>query len=245
MYIWEEFRCGKRAFLPRDFFLTPPFLHPIGKSYVYLALQSKNRSFENKTWVQSHLSFFHVKELPELKEKYGPFPPTFEFLSNLNTENLQDIIERDDFIFTDQFILKRSGVPFFSNIVGMEYRMFTFKQLNTFLAKSAYQITNNLKSATCLYREGRICWRYSEQHIFSVTNKASYILLIIIVLAISSMIVVVIIKFRDQRLEDQQKRLALRVLSHEFRTPVTTLLLLIDKLSKNCLLYTSPSPRDV
>src|SRR5690606_17716463 len=65
--IWEEFRCNKRNQLPRGFFVEPPYVHPSGQSYAYLAFSSARSGFQNKSWVLSHLQYFHVKELKRVR----------------------------------------------------------------------------------------------------------------------------------------------------------------------------------
>ena len=85
--IWEHYRCGLIKLLPENFFRVPPFVHPTGQSYAYLAY-SLNPIFKNKSWLIENMMLFHVRELSELQDIVGRLPSFFHFLSLMNDNNL-------------------------------------------------------------------------------------------------------------------------------------------------------------
>lgn len=120
----------------------------------------------------------------------------------------------------------------------MEYRIYERDDLENFLKDNSPYILNNYKRGrSCFYRDGGLCWDYNIKHIFELANESTIVLffgLIIIILVVVRMLLV---KLKAQRLEDEQRRLALRVLTHEFRTPITSLTLLLEKMSKKYDLF--------
>ncbi|MBC97162.1 MAG: hypothetical protein CME63_05395 [Halobacteriovoraceae bacterium] len=231
VWIWEEFRCGRRANLPREFFIQDPFIHPSGQSFAYLAFRLGKNDYDSRAWVMAHLPFFHVSELKKLKREYGQLRGIFEILEGVGEQALNDLIRGKGTILTSEYLFARLTYPKIFNI--LEYRIYARNDLESFLKDNSPYILHNYKRGrSCFYRDGGICWDYNIKHIFKLANDSTIILffgLIIIILVVVRMLLV---KLKAQRLEDEQRRLALRVLTHEFRTPITSLTLLLEKMSR-------------
>jgi signal transduction histidine kinase len=65
-----------------------------------------------------------------------------------------------------------------------------------------------------------------------LANTSTVLLLIGVVVILGLVVRLLFNKLRQQRLEDERRRLALRVLTHEFRTPVASLLLIVEQLNR-------------
>ncbi len=230
VWIWEEFRCGRRAALPREFFIQDPFIHPSGQSFAFLAYRLGKNEYNSRPWVMAHLPFFHVSELKNLKREFGQLRGVFEILESIGEQALNDLIRGKGTILTSEYLFARLTYAKVFNI--LEYRIYDRNDLEGFLKDSSPFILNNYKRGrNCFYRDGGLCWDYNIKHIFKLANDSTILLffgLIVIILVVVRMLLV---KLKLQRVGDEQRRLALRVLTHEFRTPITSLTLLLEKMS--------------
>lgn len=229
--IWEQFRCGRRSELPKGFFTESPFIHPSGSSFAFLAFQTKKSPFATKTWVERHLPFFHILEFKHLKKEFGELGQVFEFLSDLDRAALRGIANGQGTVLTENFLLAKISYP--SLFSMLEYRFYDRRDLEAFLDQTPYYLHSYQRGRPCFLRDGPLCWNYNIRHIFELANKSTLAFfggLIFIVLLIIRLI---LHKLKAEREEDQRRRLALQVLGHEFRTPVTSLLLQAENLNKN------------
>lgn len=227
--IWEEFRCNKRTSLPRGFFVEPPYVHPSGFSYAYLAFSSA-RGFQAKSWVLSHLQYFHVKELHSVRREVGELGGVFSILANLDEKTLTGIIQGVGTVLTNDYLFARLKYPRMLSI--LEYRIYARDALEEFLKDSSYTLQNYKEGRSCFYRDGELCWNYSFRHIFSIANKSTVVFFLGLLAVVGSLIFSLIGRLKSDRQEDERRRLALKVLSHEFRTPIASMLLIIESLSK-------------
>lgn len=231
VWIWEEFRCGKRFRLPRDFFSQAPFIHPSGKSYALLAFESGRKNYASRDWVISNLAYFHVLEFNRLYEKIGELPGHWSILRGLSFDNLISLASGQDHILTRDFFFSRVQYPDFYFI--FEYRIFSRSALEAFLRDSPYYLHNYAPGQRCFYRDGGLCWDYNTRHLFSIINRGSFLFLVGITLIIILLIRLIWVKLKSQRLEDERRRLALQVLTHEFRTPISSMLLMMERAFKH------------
>lgn len=230
VWIWEEFRCGRRSRLPRAFFVEAPFLHPSGHSFAYLAFKLGKSNYDNRSWVMAHLPFFHVGELSQIRRTFGPLKGVFEIMQSLDNASLTDIVRGKGTILTNEYLFARLNYPKIFNI--LEYRIYTRRDLDTFLKDSPFILHNFQQGRSCFYKDGSLCWDYNVKHIFQLANTSTIVLFFGLILIILVVVRLLLVKIRAQRLEDEKRRLALRVLTHEFRTPITSLTLLLEKMGK-------------
>ena len=231
VWIWEEFRCQRRKVLPRSFFYNPPFMHPSGKSFAYLAYKLGKNSYDDESWVMGHLPFFHVGELSRVRNRFGPFKGIFEILQSIGKDSLTGLIKGEGTILTEDYLFARLKYPQIFNI--LEYRIYTRASLNLFLKDSPFMLYNFQAGRPCFYRDGPLCWGYNVKHIFKLANTSTIGLFLGLIIIILVVVRLLLVKIKAQRLEDEKRRLALRVLTHEFRTPITTLTLLLEKMGNS------------
>jgi signal transduction histidine kinase len=228
--LWENFRCGRLSSLPRNFFTASPFIHPSGHSYVYLAYRLGKKNYTHIRWVHRYLPFFHVSELSELRDDFGRLPGIFNLLESMGREALIGIARGKGTILTSRYLFARLNYPRIRNIT--EYNVYARSDLDDFLKDSSYVLRNYQIGKPCFYRDGRLCWNYNIKHIFQLANTSTFIILFGLILIIVVVVRLLLFKIRAQRLEDEKRRLALRVLTHEFRTPITSLMLTMERLAK-------------
>ncbi len=241
--VWEEFRCNKRAQLPRGFFVEPPYVHPSGQSYAMLAFASGRGGFQNKSWVLSHLQYFHVKELKRVRREVGELGGIFGILANLDEKTLTSIIQGQGTVLTNNYLFARLKYPRMLTI--LEYRIYDREALEDYLRDSSYTLQNYKEGRSCFYRDGELCWNYSFRHIFSIANKSTVVFFVGLLAVVGTLIFSLIGRLRADRLEDERRRLALKVLSHEFRTPIASMLLVIESLSKRLHKFQDDEQEDI
>jgi hypothetical protein len=228
VWVWEEYRCGKRNILPKQFLKKGPFIHPSGRSYSYLAFLLNKENNRTRKWVLDHLSFFHITELRSLKRQVGELGGIFNLLANLDNASLTALAKGQGTVLTNDFLLARIRYPSFFSI--LEYRFYDRDDLDNFLKGSVYNISNYKQGRPCFYKDGQLCWAYSSHHIFTLANKSTIVILGGLILIIVIVLKLLWSRLKTQKFEDEKRRLALQVLTHEFRTPVTSLLLLTERL---------------
>jgi hypothetical protein len=221
---WEDYRCNRINKLPDNFFNTPPFIHESGFSYAYLAFLLAREPFFNHEWIKSNLNLFHVYELEELPIK--SMDGNFQALSTLKKVDLESLIKGSPFIITDEKILVRNRQE-----PNVGYKIYPRIEFESFLKEKLYFIKPFLEGEQCYYREGRFCLEKSTGSIAHIFMQSSIIIFsgsIIILLLIG---IILFRKIRLQKLEDERKKHALRVLTHELRTPITNLLLQVEQIN--------------
>ncbi|WP_127715823.1 ATP-binding protein [Halobacteriovorax sp. HLS] len=230
VWIWEEYRCGKLDSLPAQFFKNAPYVHPSGKSYAYLAFLLNKNYNKTRGWALEHLQFFHITELSSVDESIGDLGSKFSFLGQLDSDTLRRISTGQGTILTEDYLLARIKYPSFFSI--LEYRFYAREDLEGFLKDSPYFLHNYRFGRNCFYKDGQLCWEYRVGHILTIANKGTVIFLFGLVFICIIVVRLLIIRIKNQKHEDEKRRLALRILGHEFRTPITSMLLLVEKLNK-------------
>jgi signal transduction histidine kinase len=228
VWIWEEFRCGKRSNLPSTFFVNAPYVHPSGASYTYLAFKSNKLKYRQRDWVISHLPYFHVIELKDLKTAIGTLGGIYNFLQTLDINSLRAIAKGQGTILTNRFLMARLNYPSVFSIV--EYRIYARDGLDYFLRHTPYFLQNFKTGKSCFYQDGPLCWDYNTRHLFTMANKGSIAVLIGFFVMIILVVRLLIVKLKNQKFEDERRRLALQVLTHEFRTPIASMLLNMERV---------------
>lgn len=230
VWVWEEYRCGGRSFLPASFFTDPPYMHPSGKSFAYLAFNLKKGGYDKKAWVKNHLSYFHTMELERLRIDMGELGGIFSILGRLDEDALTHLAKGQGTILTRDFLFARLRYPKIFNI--LEYRIYLRDDLDHFLETSPYSLKTFRSNKSCFYKDGELCWNYNVSHIFSMANTSTIAVFFGLTVMIVVSVRLLLVKIKGQRLEDDRRRLALQVLTHEFRTPITSMLLTIERINK-------------
>ena len=230
--IWEEYRCGFIKRLPRNYFSEAPFLHPSGLSYVYLAFLSGREVYKHENWIRQNYPFFHVLELSDLnKFLKRPLEGVFGVLQDFQDNSLLDLVKGSEFVITKNFFLSRVRFRFDPSL--LEYRLYYRTDFEKYLKNGPFQISNHQTGRDCFFQDGSICWQYNVGYLLKNSDKAN------ILFSIGSLIFIFLIvgtlwnKLKSQKFEDERKRFALRVLTHEFRTPVASMLLQMDGIQKS------------
>jgi hypothetical protein len=233
--LWFDFLCGQLKRLPDGFFEQPPFVHPSGTSYAWLAVKTKAQ-YEDEQWILDHLAYFKLDEFSQLNQ---PLPAPYQLFQELNSSQQIFFLQQRSFFLINNFLVlhpKKRLKDFFEQFWGSQehfnIKLISLKKINTFLEKTPYTISWRKKNSKCLIKQNNVCWRYSLKYYFSYASSTTIFVLILSLLLLVIVVVIFLQKLKEERRHEGNQRLALQILSHEFRTPISSLVLQNELLSK-------------
>jgi signal transduction histidine kinase len=231
-FYWSDFVCNKRQHIPEEFLRRPPYMHSSGTSYAYLVFNHQKKYFPevNWQWVRDNLGLFHVKELSAIQREIGPLGGFYGLIANLSERALLDLVNGEGTILTKEFLLAKINYP--STFDILEYRFYLRDDLNEFLDKTQYQVSNYRNGSFCVYKDGPICWRYNVRHLFKEIGKNTIVSFLGVVFILLLVLRILFSKIKQDKRGEERRKMALQVLTHEFRTPVASLLLTMDRLNR-------------
>lgn len=227
--IWEQYRCGIIKFLPNEFFRIPPFIHPVGKSYAYIAYNFDQR-FKSKDWLLDHIMLFHVNELPEIQDHIGRLPSLFHYLAMMSDANLNYLENKVEPLIVGRFVLfPTQGNP---ALLSHEYQVFYFDQFEEFLAPTILNVSIFRPAKICFYTNGQLCWNIAPTQLWKHISLRTFAAVTFLVGMIILLIWILFHHLKKRIIEDEQRKLALQILGHELRTPIASMLLQAEGLTQ-------------
>ena len=224
-----EFFLTGAAPLPDDFFLKPPFADQQGSSYAYLISMYPALLTDERSWVEKHLSYFKISELKEVLQKYKINDLKFQILSSFSEHEVESIIRGEEIILTPEYVLfKDQDRLGFSPLSYLIYPSSDFYQ---FIKRGKYEVSSEI-DASCVIKIGSSCWTYNSRQTQAFLYRYSFTIILLIGLFLLSVLGFYIKSLYEKNKAQIKHRLSLQVLSHEFRTPVSAMLLLIEQMSQ-------------
>lgn len=215
-FTWHRFLCGDLSRLPAKFFETAPYMHPSGESFVRLAERSGKREFRDGPWRETHSSYLHVSELG----------------LGFSRARLKHVLAESP-VFTDAnlvFIRQKKEGRFGAS----HYVTFQRGAWSNFLnQKSELETVTWRPAEWCLLKEGNLCWRERKVDVSPYRRIAVGLLFATLVVLALVLLWLVVQKLRMRRKERQARVFALQTLTHELRTPATTLALGVESLKRH------------
>ena len=108
------------------------------------------------------------------------------------------------------------------------YLVYSFPDFQKFIKKTKYLVSISNKRSDCLMLDRNLCWNYSLREYLKVVGKTNLIFFVLGITSVFVILLILILRIRQSKFEDDKRKLALRVLSHEFRTPVTSMILTLE-----------------
>lgn len=218
--VWHRFLCGKRK-LPANFFSRPPWLHPMGKSFPQLAFDSGLMEFRTSVWLESHQRFFHILELGKLPM----VSPKSALLSQLDYELLDGANHREPFL-QNAHLLGMTSVGS-EKTMGDVIQFYDRASWDAHLRDRGFRTERFTEGKPCLLIEGRTCWMYHERRRWA-ENLSLAILLLSGLGLIGATAYLILDRQSTARRTREARHFLLQTLTHELRTPVTTLQLTVE-----------------
>ncbi len=231
-FIWNRYICGEIPRLPYDFFVQRPFIHSYGFSYPYLASQLDEKPFNKVNWLRDNIPLFHVTELPYLNKKIGRLEGDYAVLSGFTRQELLDLLKSENSILSNDKYMVKTNSKNTSFGYGLVYKVYDRSHLQGFIDSSRFQVTRWSLGKECTYRTGKVCWNYIPTPLNKFLSESSSYLFYALLGLLVFIIGMILNKLKLDKAEDENRKMALRVLTHEFRTPVTSLMLQIENLMR-------------
>lgn len=216
--LWLSYRCGHINELPKDFFKTAPFMHPNGKSYAYMFYNTLTRSSFRQRWYLVNARYMHLNELKVIS---WPLSQSFQFLYSIEQDIVDRMIASEKVIYATDFYLLRTG--------NLKYFVLDGVKAQRYFNRAGYIISSG--NTGCFIKIGNVCWKRKAHNIVSFLSQSSIIIFIGTVFVLFLTANALYSRIRQQKQEEERKKHALRVLTHELRTPVASLLLKINQLT--------------
>jgi signal transduction histidine kinase len=227
---WHRYLCRAIPELPSDFFESPPLIHPSGSSFAYLAAHSGLETFASPEWIHAHRGLLHVAELASLPPQ--ELDPARRELSKLDRAGQSAVALGAALAMTDDSVLIRSSsTPRFIDADPV-YEVYDLALVTRFLGARPVSLMRADPLKGCFYKEGNACWSLNAERIYRTARLPSMILLAATGLLVTLLSWVLLKRMNEQRLEEERKKFALQALTHELRTPISSLRLSAETLRK-------------
>ncbi len=213
---WEDYKCSHQE-IKEDFFLSPPYFHPSGHSFAYLANK-------DVSWIKTHFNLFHIYELRDLQNtvlQNVELPAPYGFLTSLDMNSLTGLTSGDSIVIGGPYVF-----------LGLQddagYEIYQKSNWDAYWAATPFVPLAQTNSENCFSKENSICWRYDvKKVIFPVWNPLVYLLALSVVLALSIFILLAMQIYRRQK-DQERLKFTLEMLAHEIRTPAANLTLAVE-----------------
>jgi two-component sensor histidine kinase len=209
--LWMTYYCNQINSLPKDFFKTPPYVSPSGHSYAFLNLKLIQSKKAQIKWLNSYAHLMNINELKKLN--WSKNTNQF-FLINQPYYIIKSIVAGDNIFISNQFYFIKTG--------NLKYFILKVDKAQRFFKRTQYNFS--LDNKGCLFKVGNICWKKKKPTIHNFLSQSIILLfigtIIILLLTANSLF----IRFKRKKIDEERKKHALRVLTHELRTPIASLL---------------------
>jgi hypothetical protein len=218
--LWLGYLCNQIDNLPSSFFTSPPFIHSNGASYSFMKFKLIRSHRDKISWLEKHAKFMHISEIKDL---HWPTSNNQRFLIKQTQEVLNRIITGDNTFLTDTHYYIKSG--------NLKYYIVHKNIAKRFFKRARFTFSDGNKK--CLFKVGNVCWKKTPHNLQSLLSQSTIVLFIgtIIILLLTARSLFT--RLRRKKLEDERKKHALRILTHELRTPIASLLLQVNQLNKS------------
>ena len=209
--LWMGFLCNQIESLPANFFKTPPYISTKGQSFAFMRLKLLRNQLRRIKWLERNAQFMHIQELKSL---HWPTSSTQRFLINLPITALNDLIKGENVFYTPDYYFIKNG--------KLKYFVLENKKVERFFARSGYSYDNTNKG--CIFKINSICWKKKQQNIQSFLSESIVVLFIGTIIILSLTANSFFSRLKRKKLDEERKKHALRVLTHELRTPIAALI---------------------
>jgi signal transduction histidine kinase len=227
---WMRHSLGESSELPESFLSMPPLVDPEGFSYAYFLTKQHKRPYNQKSWVLEHLSYFKLSELREVLKTFHIESPQYALISKLTDAEIEAVVRGSNPVITQNFLLMKDQSQL--GFSPLNYWVYDLGALSIALSKGDYELVRSSETGLCLKALGDYCITYNSKHFIRYIHRYSRVLLVLFgLLLILGVGFYSRFLFERARLE-QRRRLSVQILAHEFRTPVSSMLLLLEPLQK-------------
>ncbi|MEA2751388.1 MAG: hypothetical protein QOI41_5531, partial [Myxococcales bacterium] len=225
-YAWHRQTCDASNRAGEDALVDqPPFLHPSGRSYAALALaRGVGDPTATNAWIREHARSFHVLELAALDE--AALDPADRALAALPSSAWESLTRGDRLVMTASSLVVAEHGP-----LGLaSLRIHPRAAWESFARKRSLALVARGRSALCAHpASSELCW---ETLTSAERNRSALVAWTTgsALLVFAAAIAVAIVYVAERRRMHADRIHVLRTLTHELRTPATSLRLDIEPL---------------
>ena len=217
--------------LPTEqFLLDPPFADESGTTYAYQFWKMGLEPFSTETWIRAHLSFYKPNELKEIFTHLNIKNPAFEIIAQLTESEIKAMVEAAPVVLTNHFLLLKNEDRL--GFSPLSYFVYDLGAVRSKLKGQEYDLLPSSPGLFCAERIGNACWTYNAKATMAYIYRYALGVLLFAVFILTVLVALYINYAVDKNKRQKSIRTSLQVLSHEFRTPVSSMLLLLDELAR-------------
>lgn len=221
---WQQAKCGKREALTEQDLRQEPYVDPFGHSYVVNA--ARLHLIDIASPQQGWLGYVPIAELSALKPTAFPF----HYLAELDQTKRQALHNNHPVLLSDTMAAISESFIAPENGWGKRYRLVPRNVWDQIMASSELEVTTKGTRATCRKPIGDFCIEYSnKRHIYFHTafQLLSATMFMTMTFGVSF---VWWERRRKKREEYRIKQQTINLLTHELRTPITTMRLQLEAI---------------
>lgn len=211
--LWIEFTCHNKS-LPKDFFLKPPYLFPSGKSFVQLA-QDQGFDFSG---------YLNAKQVEAYKSLPEALASSLK-ITDLNLQQIKGLLSAEDVLFGENDVYVRQKGSIYLPSAKIYNRIDKKAWLQAFESQD-FKFEES-DSSFCLLKLTNGCWVANKT---GMSRPYQWIIFFLDGLLGISLLTFFRVDQKRRAKQKDRQRFTLQMLTHELRTPVTTLSLLIENM---------------
>jgi len=219
--IYKSYMCGLLKTLPFNFFNQAPYIAHDGYSFVFKAFHSGFPEFSSGEWLKVHRQFL---SLPELM-----LSQSVRTALKLDTvkvpSSLMSLISAGSRLIAHKkqvYIKERSS--------KLVYKAYGSNKLKQFLNQKKLFTLTDEKNNTCVLKGPNFCFIKSSSETLANARALHNVLLLLLTALVLIAAGFYFIKSKKETQQSNLRKLALDNLTHDFRTPVTNMVLMTKDL---------------
>jgi len=108
---WVMYHCKIQNSLSNAFFMSPPYMTPLGISWVLKAHQSGHAEFASKEWLLSMFDKTHFLEISNILDETELLEEPYKLYSQLTPDQLNQLIHGEPMLITKNYTIMKSTNP--------------------------------------------------------------------------------------------------------------------------------------
>ena len=215
--LWMTYYCNQIEQLPNNFFITPPFVDKNGHSFAFLKFKLLRSNRSQISWLNKYSDYMHIKELKRINW-YNSADQ--RFLISLSDDQVRKIAKGEAIFTGNGYYFIKTG--------NLKYFIITLDKAKRFFSRTKYIFDTDSKS--CLFLIGSVCWNKRSTPVINFLSKSIHFIFFVSIITFIILSRNLFLRIKKQKLEEDKKKHALRVLTHELRTPISSMILISDQI---------------
>ncbi|MBT3784271.1 DUF3404 domain-containing protein [bacterium] len=226
--IWHQFLCTPGSRLPERFLQVQPLMHPFGSSYAYLAFRSARKPYSSKDWLLANREKLHVSELG-LLEKFTKLSLAETVAREMGPREWELFLSQTDVLLTKSFLLfarrqlagTRGSMPVYDG--------YSRAQWDDFFRETSFSTKDSAEGIPVLV-EGNLGYEVNPGAMGQLSKSYQFLALGAILLLGLNLARMMALEIRRRVRAQKERVFILQTLTHELRTPVSTMKLSLEPL---------------